>query len=70
MGGIGRKGERMSKKAFYITNAAAWIILLLAAAEHMSFENATPMQFVLVMGAACFVGYLALKSLVLWEKGK
>lgn len=70
MDGIGRKGERMSKRTFYIANALAWTISVLAVIEPVSnkFKEATPMQFLGLMCVVTFVMYLVLKSMLLFEE--
>ena len=60
----------MRKATFYKLNAASWIILLLLMAEKLSFENDTPVQFVLIMAMVALVTYLAYKSMMLLIKDK
>lgn len=62
--------RKMKKATFYKLNAASWIILLLLMAEKLSFENATPVQFVLIMAMVALVAYLAYKSMMLLKKDK
>lgn len=64
--------KNMRKRTFYKLNAAAWIFLIMTAADPVSdrFRDGTPLQFVAIMCVFAFVVFLACTSLMLMEKEK